>query len=344
MIAVIWLNRHGLVRVVWRLTIFSLLLLAIGFTALVGTASALALLTGTAASLSLGRGPLHIQVLAYTVSILAVFVASGLSIRFLDRRSLGSLGLGLHSGWLRQFFLGLLAGALCITGIVAALVAAGGVQIGGSSIPADTLLVSFFMTLLVSAGAGFLEELLFRGYALQVLAEGLGDYLNSLRQKGLWPSVTRRSLERIGMVVASVLLAVPFGLAHLNNAGATAIGALVASLGGLVLSIAYFRTRSLWLPVGMHISWNFFLGWVFSLPVSGESLQNVPFTTVVRGPEWLSGGSFGPEGSVAAVLVLVGIGFYFLWSRRLVATADALAEYPSPGERQRSHSVTGLHG
>lgn len=331
--SVVWRNRHGLVRVVWRLVIFAVLLAVIGGVTLLSAAFALSLLGISDGSLTLGQGPLPIQLITYAVGILAVFLASGVAVRTLDRRSLRSLGLALHSGWRRQLAVGLVAGTLVIGGVVVTLLAAGAVRFGRSDTQADALAVSFVLTLLVCVGTAFFEELLFRGYVLQVLAEGIGDFLSKLRQKRLGSGLSRCPPEKSGMAVAAILLAAPFGLAHLNNDGATWAGAIVTGLGGILLSVAYFRTRSLWVPVGMHISWNFVLGWVFSLPVSGLPMEGVPLVPILTGAPWLSGASFGPEGSVVTILALVCTGVYFLRSRRLDATPDALSAYPSPEHR-----------
>lgn len=135
------------------------------------------------------------------------------------------------------------------------------------------------------------------------------------------------------MIAASILLAGPFGLAHCFNEGGTMVGAVATGMGGLMLSIAYFRTRSLWLPVGIHITWNFFLGYMFALPVSGETVKTVPFVADISGPEWLSGGTFGPEGSILCFTSLVVLAVYLLRSQQCDATEDAVEAYPPQRDR-----------
>ena len=76
----------------------------------------------------------------------------------------------------------------------------------------------------------------------------------------------------------------------------------------MLLSIAYLRTRALWLPWGIHFGWNLTLGMLFGLPVSGLRLFNVVVRTTASGPRWVTGGSYGVEASVTGgVVVLVGI-------------------------------------
>jgi membrane protease YdiL (CAAX protease family) len=329
----LWLNRHGLLRVAWRLVIFVVLLVACSYAILLGTAIVLGLLGLSNGSFGVGEGALPRQILAYLVLILALFAASAFAARLLDRRPIAGLGLGLHSRWPRQLSTGLLLGLVLVSAIVAVQMATGTLRLESSGVASGLLARSFVLTLVTLIGTAFFEELLFRGYLLQVLAEGIGDFADYLRQAGVSSIGSRRSAERLGKITASVFLAAPFGFAHLSNEGATVAGAVSTGTAGLVLSLAYFRTRSLWVPVGIHTTWNFCLGWVFSLPVSGELLETTPFVATVSGPVWFSGGSFGPEGSVLTFLALIGVAVFFLRSRRIDAAPEALAWYPPPQER-----------
>ena len=113
------------------------------------------------------------------------------------------------------------------------------------------------IVLLVGALA---EELMFRGYPFQHLEEG------------------------IGAVGAIVVFSVMFGAVHLSNPGASIWGLINTILIGILLSVAYLRTRALWLPWGIHFGWNFALGFLFGLPVSGLRIFNVVVRTSVTGP------------------------------------------------------------
>jgi membrane protease YdiL (CAAX protease family) len=337
----LWLNRHGLPRVVWRLLIFVVLLTVTGFGVMYGLVVSLTLMGLSDGDFSLGEGSLPIQILGYLVMTPAVFAASAIAVRRLDRRAIAGLGLGLHSRWLRQLSIGMLLGITLVSAIISMQAATGTLGFRSAGVEAGALAGSLLLTVLTFIGVAFLEELLFRGYVLQVLAEGIGDFLGYLRQAGVPPSGSRESAEKIGNYTAAALLAVPFGIAHYGNDGGTFVGAVATGLGGLALSVAYFRTRSLWLPVGLHITWNFSLGWVFSAPVSGELLPITPFTTTVSGPEWLSGGTFGPEASVLTFLALTCMIVYLVRSRRMDATADAAAWYPPPEERLAPKPIGG---
>ncbi|MGI5507334.1 lysostaphin resistance A-like protein [Lentzea sp. CA-135723] len=126
-----------------------------------------------------------------------------------------------------------------------------------------------------------MEELLFRGVLFRILE------------------------ERAGTVVSLVVSSLLFGMTHLVNVNATFWGALSIGLtGGAMLAAAYVVTRSLWFPIGLHFAWNFTHAGVFGIAVSGS--DDVPdglLRTTLDGPTVLTGGSFGPEASLFALLV-----------------------------------------
>ncbi|MGC2107872.1 MAG: CPBP family intramembrane glutamic endopeptidase [Candidatus Korobacteraceae bacterium] len=128
------------------------------------------------------------------------------------------------------------------------------------------------------------EELMFRGYPFQHLEEGIGP---------VW-----------AIAVFSVL----YGFLHLLNPGAGRWGVANTILIGILLSIAYLRTRALWLPWGIHFGWNATLGFLFGLPVSGFHFFNAFVRTTATGPKWVTGGSYGVEAAATgAVAILAGI-------------------------------------
>jgi hypothetical protein len=113
--------------------------------------------------------------------------------------------------------------------------------------------------------------------------------------------------ERFGSLAALVLSAALFGLTHAFNSGATLVSTLaIASEAGLLLAAAFLATRSLWLPIGLHFGWNFTEGGVFGATVSGGRTTGL-VKTIIGGPDLISGGAFGPEASIVAVLVSVAV-------------------------------------
>jgi membrane protease YdiL (CAAX protease family) len=158
--------------------------------------------------------------------------------------------------------------------------------------------------LLVAAGyflaIGVLEELIFRGYVLVNLAEGARIALDS------------RRAVLLGLGMSAAL----FGAAHAGNPNATALSTLNIALFGLLLGGGYVLTDSLAVPIGIHTGWNFVLGPIFGLPVSGLTTSIAVVAIDYDQSAALTGGGFGPEGSVLALAaLLVGTAILALWLR-----------------------------
>jgi membrane protease YdiL (CAAX protease family) len=210
--------------------------------------------------------------------------------KWIDRRSLTSLGLI----WDRRTANDLITGigiALAQIGLIFIIEwSVGWLEVSGFAwqqqsvwIALRGLLLGFAIHLVV----GFYEELLSRGYQLQNLEEGLNTF---------W-----------AVVITSAI----FGIGHLFNPNASWTSTLGIFLAGIFLAYGYLRTRQLWLPIGLHIGWNFFLGPVFGFPVSG---LNTPHLLLLdqSGPDIMTGGAFGPEAGVV-VLPALALGTLLIW-------------------------------
>ena len=150
------------------------------------------------------------------------------------------------------------------------------------------------------------EEAMFRGYGLQTMM--------------------RAKLAGLGILLTSV----PFGLVHLSNPNVVfGITFTNTALAGIWFAAGYLRTRSLWLPVGAHWSWNWALGWFFGLPVSGLNIIAHPLLEAQdSGPKWLTGGSYGIEGGVACMIALI-LFTAFLWKTRWLSATPELKQMTS---------------
>jgi uncharacterized protein len=114
----------------------------------------------------------------------------------------------------------------------------------------------------------------------------------------------------IGVVVSSVL----FGAGHAFNPGATIISSIAIALeAGVLLAAAYVVTGRLWLPIGLHAGWNFTEGSLFGMSVSGYSTTPGLLAGMLKGPVILTGGEFGPEASIFAVMVCLAVALLLLW-------------------------------
>ena len=291
-------NRAGRVRSVWRLAAFGFVFFVAMNAAFLGAEFGAALLLSREAFRWLfveSNWGFVIQSVIIFAPAAAVGWACGHTLEDLPWRA---LGWALHRGWLRDALLGLLFGAAGIG--LAALVGLlfGGYRFALPDAPdaaalARTLAASGFVFLLGAAA----EEMLFRGYPLQTL----------LRSWPVW--------------VAVLPVSVPFALVHMENPNVVP-GFTFANtvLAGVWLGVAYWRTRSLWFPFGVHLGWNWVQGALLGSPVSGiTKLTPAPLLHFTdAGPHWIGGGSYGIEGGAACTLALV-LSTLFIWRTRLVS-------------------------
>jgi membrane protease YdiL (CAAX protease family) len=214
--------------------------------------------------------------------------------RLVDRKPLASLGLRFRAGWFGDFVKGGGLAILVLAIIFAFSLITGSIRIEGLTRPAPETTSVFAYLLGALVGfffVGLYEEIMFRGYVLQRLA------------------------ERAGRAAAVIVSSVIFAFLHVFNPGSDPFGIFNTIIIGVLLSVLYFRTRSLWMPVGFHFAWNFFLGYVYSLPVSGLPLHGLLEVTEVDPGSRLSGGSYGPEAGLACTIALAIWGAWLIWRR-----------------------------
>ncbi len=231
-------------------------------------------------ALSIEINPI-ITVGALAVSaLLTVFAVTGL----IERRNPAEIGLDLRRfviGWLQGAGVG--AAYLCAAvGILAVL---GGYRISGVAFAGEALAGGLLLHFFV----GVFEETLFRGILFRFLEEGFGSW------------------------VALSITALFFGLSHWGNPNATVWSALAIALeAGVSFGAVYMATRNLWVVMGFHTAWNFLQGNIFGVAVSGVGAPTASlFQPVIQGNSWLTGGAFGIEASVIAVVLGLGLGIYF---------------------------------
>jgi membrane protease YdiL (CAAX protease family) len=220
------------------------------------------------------------------VLTLVVFAAA---LWLFERKRPRDAGLGL-AGSVSQTARGFVIGALLLTTVTGVLALAGSYQlVGWAEIPAGSSRAALFgrMVVLFFAVAIF-EEVSTRGILFRQLEQAIGTWL---------------------AIVASALL---FGFGHRGNPGATWVSSVAIAIeAGALLAAVYAATRSLWLPIGLHWAWNLFEGPVWGSPVSGVGvpvLANARFS----GHRLLTGGSFGPEAGLPAIVLGAGLGGWFL--------------------------------
>ena len=231
------------------------------------------------------------QILELIRYVISIYIAR----RWLDKRSFESLGLKVG----RQAFFDVLAGigiVLLQMGFIYGVMSSlGWLSFEGFAWEFDafdTVLINTLVFLAIFMLVGWNEELLSRGYHLQTIASGLNLF---------W-----------AVIISSAF----FGLLHLDNPNATWVSTAGIFFAGVYQSYAYIRTRQLWLPIGLHIGWNFFEGVVFGFPVSG--LDIYALTRIqVTGPVLWTGGAFGPEaGLILLPSLIVGSVLIYWFTRK----------------------------
>jgi len=190
-----------------------------------------------------------------------------------------------------ELLAGLVVGAAMMSVVVAALLVSGLYEISGPRAASPWNMIT------VAISSGVFEELMFRAILLRLL----------MRAFGLWPALT--------------LSAAFFGYVHLGNDHATPTAAIaIAVEAGLMLAAFYLLTGRLWTAIGVHAAWNFAQGWIWGARVSGIEVTESLYLSGPRpgAPEWLSGGAFGPEASVPAMVVGAAVAvvvLYWAWRR-----------------------------
>jgi membrane protease YdiL (CAAX protease family) len=142
--------------------------------------------------------------------------------------------------------------------------------------------------LTVAFTVAIFEEILIRGIIFRILEEKLGSY------------------------IALAISALIFGALHLFNPAATLVSATcIAIEAGLLLGAVYLYSRSLWLPIAIHFAWNFMQSGIFGAVTSGNEKTSGLLTTQLTGPALLTGGTFGPEGTIqATIFCLIATGIF----------------------------------
>ncbi len=275
----LFLNKTGL-RAGWRLLIFA----AIFFVAWSGSI----LLLGQFFRPEYGVFSPLFQFLGESSSFLAAFFAAWI-MSFIEARPMGEYGLPVRGVFGKLFWQGSLFGILEVITLVGLIAAFHGYSFGslaehGINIAKWALFWGAFFVVV-----GLFEEFFFRGYAMRTLRDGIG----------YWP--------------AAILLSLFFGLVHKQNPGENWVGIAGVIFVGLFWCLTLKRTGSLWFAVGMHAAFDFGETFLFSVPDSGMVFPGHLSNATISGPNWITGGTPGPEASVFDFLIVAV--FFFVFHR-----------------------------
>ena len=249
------------------------------------------------------------------IAALAASLAVPVARRFFDKKSFRSLGLKLDANTAKDLLFGFVLSGFMAASVFFIMQAAGLIEVaginwggnGGENQPGGSLsaylamvsLGSLAFFLVMDVVVAWWEELVFRGYLLQNMIEGMG------------------------LVIAVALSCLIYGLVHITNPNAGLLSTAIIVLFGYLRIYGYLATGQLWLSMGMHIGWNFFQGPVFGYAASGQETASL-ISQTPAGPAWLSGGAFGPEGSIL-IIPVIGLALLVMrwWSKRPASTSGS---------------------
>ncbi|HVD60268.1 MAG TPA: type II CAAX endopeptidase family protein [Gemmatimonadaceae bacterium] len=227
---------------------------------------------------------------------LGLLIATFISVRLIDRKGWDFVWLGRSAFRPSLIAIGAVVGAAAIglpsllllsAGELSAVPAANGSWFGAAALA--------FLNLLPAAAG---EELFLRGYIFSVLRESIG-----------W---------RWTLIVTSIV----FGMLHLNNPGVDAESVLLVILAGFFLGTILLATRSLYCAIAVHFAWNWVMAAALHTPVSGIAVVAPDYKVVDSGPDWLTGGTWGPEGGLAAAVSMFVV-VLFIYGRYLRHTEQS---------------------
>jgi len=199
----------------------------------------------------------------------------------IEKRPLDDYGIPPRQVFGKRFWEGSLWGFAMLSVILLVLRVSGHFQIDSVALSGSAVLVYAFAWAVTFLAVSLHEEFAFRGYWL----------FTSSKRWRFWP--------------AALFLSAVFGVAHLGKTGENALGILQVVETGLLFCLTIRRTGNLWFAVGFHAAWDWAETFFYGTPDSGLLGVGRFLNTSVRGPNWLTGGSAGPEGSVIALFVLL---------------------------------------
>jgi membrane protease YdiL (CAAX protease family) len=227
-----------------------------------------------------GTLTLPLKIILYSTSTLLSIIAYYLFVRWVERRPISEFS---FSGAWKELGFGCIVGAGLMSLVTIILWLMGFYEV--SAISAATVL---FIPMFNSVFAGTFEEIVFRGIIFRIVNESLGSWL------------------------AILISALIFGFAHSAEPNASVFSSIAIALeSGILLSCAYLFTKRLWIVIGIHFAWNFTLGGIFGIVVSGKPMESL-LQSQLEGPKILTGGDFGAETSIFAIVICLIAGLLFL--------------------------------
>jgi membrane protease YdiL (CAAX protease family) len=301
LISIFWNAEERRLRSLWRLAGQTLLML---FFAAGVTTLASGFMPGLTQLSHHTGGPELIRLIGVIAMLVPITASVWIAGKRLDRRKFSDFGLKFSKSWWQDWSFGFALGAVLMGAVFLIEWACGWIEIQGTFVGASAntpFLASLAASFVLFVCVGWQEELLSRGYHLTNLSEGLTGRLLS---------------RKVATGLATVLSSVLFGLMHAANPEASTMSTVNIMAAGVFLAAGYVITGQLAIPLGLHISWNFFQGNVFGFPVSGNVLPPTIISIKQGGDPLITGGAFGPEaGLIGLAAIAIGILAIICWTK-----------------------------
>jgi uncharacterized protein len=267
----IWLKKIGLVVLFFICYMFVVILVTYGGDFLIAKALNMPVNLVRKMSTTDSKTMLYSYIINFTATVFVIYMFW----RFVIKKEFPTIGFE-DISWLKNLLFGMICGVIAISlGFIIS------VLFGFVKVEAITFSTPDFSNyLIIFALVAISEELMTRGLMLSTLMDGMNDYL------------------------ALLLVSLIFGALHLFNDNVTTLSFINICIAGLFLGISYIHNRSLWFPIGLHFTWNFFQGPVYGYEVSGHKNVSIVQQTI-HGNDTFTGGEFGFEGSIIAIPIMI---------------------------------------
>jgi uncharacterized protein len=220
----------------------------------------------------------HTRAFAFAVVLIATWIMGRI-----EGRRVADYGLNFPNAFRRKFWQGAAIGLAAITALLGVMRAIGIFNLGATGLRGALIWKYAILWGVVFLFVALFEESLFRGYVQFTLTRGIG----------FWS--------------AAALTSALFAYAHYGKSGETVTGAVSAGAAGFLFCLLLRLSGDLWMPIGFHAAWNWGETYFYGVPDSGGVASKHLFSGSFSGPQWLTGGSVGPEGSWLCVLLIASL-------------------------------------
>lgn len=241
-----------------------------------------------------------VQFIGQSVMTLGLFY---MMFRFVDQRAWRDSGLIMTKTWIKECLMGVAIAGTAMGLIFLSLWLTEGLEVTGYGWDRNGQsfwMVPLFYFFIRMASVGFYEEVMARGYLIPNIIEGF-----------TFGNITPQKAAVIAVIISSSI----FGILHASNPNASVTAVINIIFAGVMLAVPYLITGRLALSIGLHFSWNFFQGGVFGFRVSGMEFRHSIIQIQQGGPEWWTGGAFGPEAGLIGIfgmLFILGLSILYL--------------------------------